>query len=82
MTPELRESHVAEIVARQPETAEVFQASRIDFCCRGPVTVERACADRGLDPERLLAAPRRSSPRSRAPSRAGPAPLGSRTSPR
>ncbi len=56
MTPELRESHVAEIVARHPETAEVFQASRIDFCYRGAATVDRACSDRGLDPKQLLAA--------------------------
>lgn len=41
---------IARIVLDHPATARVFQAQGIDFCCRGDVTVDVACAERNLDP--------------------------------
>ena len=56
-TPALidRSQTVAQIVARHSVTAAVFQSHRIDFCCRGDVTVAQACADRRQDPEAIFA---------------------------
>jgi regulator of cell morphogenesis and NO signaling len=51
----LRNETVASIVARFPATARVFQSHRIDFCCRGDVTVEQALAGREPGPRELLA---------------------------
>ncbi len=53
-TPIDRSASVAQIVARHSETAAVFQRHRIDFCCRGDVTVAQACAGRKEDPEALF----------------------------
>ncbi|HQR30289.1 MAG TPA: DUF542 domain-containing protein [Anaeromyxobacteraceae bacterium] len=50
-----RSSTVAQIVLEHAETAPVFQRNRIDFCCRGNVSVADACAGIGKDPEALLA---------------------------
>lgn len=41
---------LAEIVSRHPAAARIFQANRIDFCCRGHQTLEEACRDDGRDP--------------------------------
>ncbi len=49
-----RSDTVAQIVAKHSETAAVFQKHRIDFCCRGDVSVAQACAGRDQDPERLF----------------------------
>ena len=48
-------STVAEIVAEDFRAARVFRKYRIDFCCRGDVTVPDACRGRGLDPDAVLA---------------------------
>ena len=40
---------VAEIVLEHPSCASVFHKYRIDFCCGGDVTVDPACAVRGVD---------------------------------
>jgi regulator of cell morphogenesis and NO signaling len=53
-TPIDRSATVAQIVARHSETAAVFQKHRIDFCCRGDVTVAQALAGRQEDPEALF----------------------------
>lgn len=45
---------VAEVVLDHSECAEVFQRHRIDFCCRGELTLEQAAAARKLDVARLL----------------------------
>lgn len=45
---------VASIVLDHSETAPVFQRNRIDFCCKGHLTVTDACHDRGVDPRALL----------------------------
>ncbi len=49
-----RSATVAQIVARHSRTAAVFQRHRIDFCCRGDVTVAQACAGKE-DAETLFA---------------------------
>lgn len=45
---------VAELVTAHPECAQVFQDHRIDFCCRGNVSVAEACRARGLDAAAIL----------------------------
>jgi regulator of cell morphogenesis and NO signaling len=45
---------VAGLVLDHPECASVFQRHRIDFCCRGNVSIESACAQKGVDAARLL----------------------------
>jgi regulator of cell morphogenesis and NO signaling len=55
LTDTLRNETVASIVARFPATARVFQSHRIDFCCRGDVTVEEALAGREPGAGELLA---------------------------
>lgn len=45
---------VASIVLDHSETAPVFQRNRIDFCCKGQLSIADACSERGLDPKWLL----------------------------
>mgnify|MGYP002151328087 CR=1 FL=1 len=40
---------VASLVLSHPELATVFQEHRIDFCCRGDLTVSEACRERNVD---------------------------------
>ncbi len=49
-----REQLVCDIVLEHPETAAVFRAHDIDFCCGGRVTLQDACATAGLDAERVI----------------------------
>jgi regulator of cell morphogenesis and NO signaling len=51
----LRNETVAAIVARFPASARVFQAHRIDFCCRGEVTIAEAVAGRDERADEILA---------------------------
>lgn len=46
---------VGEIVAADIRAAEVFKKLNIDFCCAGSLTLERACAKKGLDPAVVMA---------------------------
>lgn len=46
---------VAQIVADHPSCAKVFTENKIDFCCKGGVTLAEACTERGLDPGEILA---------------------------
>lgn len=50
-----RSQAVATVVLDHSECAAVFQRSRIDFCCRGDMSIEAAAKERGLDVEALLA---------------------------
>ncbi|HEY8430033.1 MAG TPA: iron-sulfur cluster repair di-iron protein [Sandaracinaceae bacterium] len=45
---------VADIVTAHPECASVLQSHRIDFCCKGELSLEEACRRRGIDPDALL----------------------------
>jgi regulator of cell morphogenesis and NO signaling len=45
---------VARIVLDHSECAPVFQRHRVDFCCRGDMTVEAACAERQVDVRALV----------------------------
>ncbi len=45
---------VASVVLEHSETASIFQRHRIDFCCRGELPVEAACAERGLETKALV----------------------------
>jgi regulator of cell morphogenesis and NO signaling len=50
-----RSATVARIVTENFVAARVFQKHRIDYCCRGNLTVPEACRDRSLDPEAVFA---------------------------
>lgn len=46
---------VADVVLDHSECAEVFQRHRIDFCCRGDLTLEQAAQGKQLDVDALVA---------------------------
>jgi regulator of cell morphogenesis and NO signaling len=50
-----RQQTVAHVVLDHSECAEVFQRHRIDFCCRGDLSLEEAARARKVDVEALLA---------------------------
>jgi regulator of cell morphogenesis and NO signaling len=52
-TIDLRQA-VAAVVLEHPECAPVFQRHRIDFCCKGELSVGAACAERRVDREALV----------------------------
>lgn len=45
---------VASIVLDHSETASIFQKNRIDYCCKGHLSVNDACRERGLDVAALI----------------------------
>ncbi len=45
---------VASIVLDHSETAPVFQRNRIDYCCKGNLSLREACADRSIKLEAVL----------------------------
>jgi regulator of cell morphogenesis and NO signaling len=45
---------VAQVALDHPPCVQVFYARRIDFCCRGELTVPEACAAKGLDAESVF----------------------------
>jgi len=49
-----RAQSVASLVLDHSECAEVFQKHRIDFCCKGAMSIADAASHRGLDVEVLL----------------------------
>lgn len=46
---------IAAVVLDYPECASVFQRHRIDFCCKGEVSIEVAAAQRDLETDALIA---------------------------
>ncbi len=49
-----RTASVAQIALDHPPCAIVFRNHRIDFCCRGGLTVEEACAGKAIDTEAVF----------------------------
>lgn len=49
-TLEPRQPTLADLATRRPGAALVFHRHGLDFCCHGQVSLEEACARRGLDP--------------------------------
>lgn len=49
-----RQQTVADLVLDHSECAEVFKRNRIDFCCRGDMSIEAAALARGLDVDALV----------------------------
>jgi regulator of cell morphogenesis and NO signaling len=55
-TPTLdRNQTIAHVVLEHSECAQVFQRHRIDFCCRGHLSLEAAAQDRNVDLDALIA---------------------------
>jgi regulator of cell morphogenesis and NO signaling len=46
---------VGELSATRPLSTKVFRRHGIDFCCGGRVTLDEACAKRGIEPSAILA---------------------------
>lgn len=49
-----RQQSVANVVLEHSECAPVFQRHRIDFCCRGELSVESAAGAKGVDVDALM----------------------------
>ncbi|HLP17409.1 MAG TPA: iron-sulfur cluster repair di-iron protein [Bacteroidota bacterium] len=52
--PESTSLTLKEIVKNNFHAAAVFETYSLDFCCRGGKTVDEACAEKGLDPARVM----------------------------
>ena len=50
------DTHVADLVLEQPGRARVFERYGIDYCCGGRTPLADACAERGLEPDAVIAA--------------------------
>lgn len=50
-----RQQSVANLVLDYSECAEVFQRHRIDYCCRGDLSIEAAAREKDLDVDALVA---------------------------
>lgn len=50
------DSPVARLVTERPGRAHVFERFGIDFCCDGGKSLKAACAEKGLDPEKVASA--------------------------
>lgn len=49
-----RTATIAQIVLDHPECARIFRDHRIDFCCRGNLTLVEACAGSGIEVPALV----------------------------
>lgn len=52
--PEGKNVAVADWVLRYPGASSVFKKNKIDFCCGGQHTLQDACVQAGLDPDKIL----------------------------
>jgi regulator of cell morphogenesis and NO signaling len=50
----MTQKKVGGIVASNFKTAKVFTSHGIDFCCKGGITLEEACANKGVDIDQVL----------------------------
>ncbi len=46
---------LAELVIQRPASADLLERLRLDYCCGGARSVEKACAERGLDAATVIA---------------------------
>jgi len=51
----MRNQTLTSIALTHPEAAPIFQAHGLDYCCRGDVSLDEACARRGLDAQTIAA---------------------------
>jgi regulator of cell morphogenesis and NO signaling len=49
----LENTTIAELVANDYRTAEIFKKHKIDFCCGGKKSMAKACAEKNIDPQQL-----------------------------
>ncbi len=54
MTPIDRHASLARVVLDHPECARVLRSHRLDYCCRGALTIAEACVGKGVDAAALL----------------------------
>lgn len=45
---------IKEIVTNNFRAAAIFEKHSIDFCCNGGVTIQSACAEKGIDPSVIM----------------------------
>jgi regulator of cell morphogenesis and NO signaling len=45
---------VKEMVTADHRAAAIFEKYSIDFCCKGGVSLDAACTEKGLDPQKIL----------------------------
>ncbi len=50
------ETPIGEIVAENLNRSRVFEQYGLDYCCGGHVTLNKACQDKGIDPNELITA--------------------------
>ena len=51
-----RNTTIKSIVTNDYRAAAIFEKYSLDFCCKGGVTIDQACADRNVDPATVYAA--------------------------
>jgi len=51
---ELASQTLAQIVTNNHRSASVFEKYRLDFCCKGKRSLEKACADQNISVDELL----------------------------
>jgi regulator of cell morphogenesis and NO signaling len=49
-----KKSTVGQVVARDYHAASVFKKHHIDFCCKGGVSIEEACENKGMSADALV----------------------------
>ncbi|QDT05029.1 Iron-sulfur cluster repair protein YtfE [Rubripirellula lacrimiformis] len=50
------EQSVGDFVRQKPSRARVFESRKIDYCCGGKISLNRACEKRGIDVDEVLQA--------------------------
>lgn len=51
----LEQQSIGQIAVELPGATAIFRRHKLDFCCGGQVSLQRACADKGLDTATVLA---------------------------
>lgn len=50
-----KDSKIGEVVAQNFHTARIFENHGMDFCCGGKKTIEKACSEKGINTEEIIA---------------------------